>query len=46
MNTELRKRLIKCFVWKVVLYRTETWTLRKSEGRKFEEFEMWTWRRM
>ncbi|KAJ4440465.1 hypothetical protein ANN_08606 [Periplaneta americana] len=43
---ELRKRLVKCFVWSVALYGAETWTLRRSEEKRIEAFEMWLWRRM
>ncbi|KAJ4433364.1 hypothetical protein ANN_15623 [Periplaneta americana] len=32
---ELRKRLVKCFVWSV----TETWTLRRSEEKRLEAFK-------
>ena len=31
MEKELRKRLVKCFVWRVALYGAETWTLRWYE---------------
>ena len=27
-NLELRKRLVKCYVWSIALYGAETWTLR------------------
>ena len=27
LQKELRKRLVKCFVWSVALYGAETWTL-------------------
>ena len=27
LEKELRKRLVKCFVWSVALYGAETWTL-------------------
>ena len=37
---------MKCFVWTVVLYGAETWTLRRNEQKQLEEFEMWVWRRM
>ncbi|KAJ4436735.1 hypothetical protein ANN_16867 [Periplaneta americana] len=43
---ELKKRLVKCFVWNVALYGAETWTLRRSEEKRIEAFEMWIWRRM
>ena len=43
---KLRKRLVKCFVWSVVLYGAETWTLRRNEQKQLEAIEMWVWRRM
>ncbi|KAI5752247.1 hypothetical protein M8J77_015168 [Diaphorina citri] len=43
---QLRKRFAKCFIWSVVLYGSETWTLRKKEEKYLESFEMWLWRRM
>ena len=46
LKKELRKRLVKCFVWSVVLYCAETWTLRRNEQKQLEAFEMWVWRRM
>ena len=46
LEKELRKRLVKWFVWSVVLYGAETWTLRRDEEKRLEAFEMWVWRRM
>ena len=46
LDTELRKRLAKCYVWSVALYGAETWTLRREEEKRLEAFEMWVWRRM
>ena len=46
LEKELRKRLVKCFVWSVALYGAETWTLRRNEQKRLEAFEMWIWRRM
>ncbi|KAJ4432217.1 hypothetical protein ANN_20833, partial [Periplaneta americana] len=40
------KRLVKTFVSNVALYGAETWTLRRSEEKRIEAFEMWIWRRM
>ena len=37
---------MKCFVWSVVLYGAETWTLRRNEQKQLEAFEMWVRRRM
>ena len=38
--------MVKCYVWSVALYGSETWTLRKKERNYLEAFEMWCWRRM
>ncbi|KAJ4429533.1 hypothetical protein ANN_21702 [Periplaneta americana] len=40
LEKELRKRLVKCFVRSVDLYEAETWTLRRSEEKRLEAFEM------
>jgi len=45
-SLHLRKRMVKVFVWSVVLYGSETWTLQKEDIRQIEAFEMWIWRRM
>jgi Reverse transcriptase (RNA-dependent DNA polymerase) len=46
INRNLKKRMIKTLVWSVVLYGSETWTMRKEDVKRLEAFEMWTWRRM
>jgi hypothetical protein len=28
LDLELKKKLVKCYVWSIALYGTETWTLR------------------
>jgi len=30
-NLELKKKIMKCLVWSVVLYAAETWTLTQTE---------------
>ena len=46
LDLNLKKKLVKCYVWSVALYGAETWTLRKKERNYLEAFEMWCWRRM
>ena len=46
LEKELRKRLVKFFVWSVASYGTESWTLRRNEQKRLEAIEMWIWRRM
>jgi hypothetical protein len=43
---ELRRKLVKCYVWSIALYGAETWTLRAVDQRHLEIFEMWCWRRI
>jgi hypothetical protein len=41
-----RKKFIKTFVWCVLLYGCETWTIRKNEKDRLEAMEIWIWRKM
>ena len=45
-NIELKKKLVRCYVWSIALYGSETWPLRILERKYLESFEMWRWRRM
>ena len=46
LDLNLRKKLVKCYVWSMALYGTETWTLRATDQKRLESLEMWCWRRM
>jgi len=46
LDLELRKKLVKCYVWSIDLYGAETWTLRAVDQKHLESSEMWYWRRM
>jgi len=46
LDLELRKKLVKCYIWSIALYGAETWTLRAMDQKHLESFEMWCWRRM
>ena len=46
LNIELTNNLVKCYVWNIALYDSETWTLIKLERKYLENFEMCCWRRM
>ena len=46
LDLELRKKLVKCYIWSLALYGAETWTLRVVDQKHLESFEMWCWRRM
>ena len=38
--------LVKVMVFPVVMYGCESWTLKKSEHRRIDAFELWCWRRL
>jgi hypothetical protein len=46
LDLNLRKKLVKCYIWSIALYGAETWTLRKIDRKYLESFEMWCWRIM
>ena len=37
--------LVKAMVFPVVLYGHESWTIKETERRKIDAFELWSWRR-
>jgi hypothetical protein len=46
LDLELRKNLVKCYVWNIASYGAENLTLRAVDQKHLESFEMWCWRRM
>ena len=38
--------LVKAMVFPVVMYGCESWTVKKVEHRKIDNFELWCWRRL
>jgi len=46
LDLNLRKKLVKYYIWSMALYGAETWTLRAADQKRLENFEMWCWRRM
>jgi hypothetical protein len=46
LDLELRKKLVKCYIWSIALYGAETWTLRAVDQKHLKSSEMWCWRRM
>ena len=38
--------LVKAMVFPVVMYRCESWTVKKAECRRIVAFELWCWRRL
>ena len=38
--------LVQAMVFPVVIYRCESWTIKKAERGKIDAFELWCWRRL
>ena len=38
--------LVKAMAFPVVIYRCESWTIKKAECRRIDAFELWCWRRL
>ena len=38
--------LVKAMVFPVVMYGCESWTVKRSEHRRIDAFELWCWRRL
>ena len=46
LGLNLRKKLVKRYIWSMALYGAETWTLRAADQKYLESFKIWCWRRM
>ena len=46
LSIPLKVRLLNCFIWSVLLYGCESWTLSAALTRNIEATEMWFYRRM
>ena len=38
--------LVKAMVFPVVMYRCESWNIKKAECQRIDAFELWSWRRL
>ena len=38
--------LVKAMLFPVVMYRRESWTIKKAECQRIDAFELWCWRRL
>lgn len=46
LNLNMKLRLLRCYVFSVLLYGVETWTLNKETTKRLEAFELWLYRRI
>ena len=42
----MKFHLVKAMVFPVVIYGCESWTMKKTECRRIDAFELWCWRRL
>ena len=38
--------LVKAIVFQVFMYGCESWTIKKAESQRIDDFELWYWRRL
>ena len=38
--------VVKAMIFLVVMYRCESWTIKKTERERIDDFELWRWRRL
>ena len=41
-----REHIVKARVFPIVVYRCESWTIKKAEHQRIDAFELWCWRRL
>ena len=41
-----KAHLVKSMVFPVVMYGSESWTVKKAEHQRIDAFELWYWRRL
>ena len=46
MSLPTKVRIVKAMVFPVVVYGCESWTVKKTERRRIDAFELWCWRRL
>jgi hypothetical protein len=46
LELNLRKILVKCYIWSIVWCGAESWTLEKVDQKYLGSFEIWCWRRI
>ena len=44
--SNIKVRIVKAMVFPVVMYRSESWTIKNVEHQRTDAFELWCWRRL
>ena len=45
LSIQTRIRFVKCYIWPILLYGCETWSINKDLENRLRATEMWLWRR-
>ena len=45
LPTKAKYGLVKAMVFPVVMYRCESWTIKKAKCQRIDGFELWCWRK-
>ena len=43
-NLQTKVHIVKATVFPVVMYRCESWTIKKAEHQRIDAFELWYWK--
>ena len=46
ITSPTKLNLVKAMAFPAVMYRCESWTIKKAEGQRIHAFELWCWRRL
>ena len=46
LDLNIRKKLVKCYIWNTALHMVKNLTLRKVDQKYLKSLDMWCWRMM
>ena len=46
VNLPTKVRIVKVMIFPVVMYKCESWTMKKAELQRIDAFKLWCWRRL
>ena len=46
ITLQTKVHLVKAMVFPVVMYRYESWSIKKADCQRIDAFELWYWRRL
>ena len=46
MTLSTKVHVVKAMVFPIVMYRCKSWTIKKGEHQRIDDFKLWCWRRL